>query len=135
MYFGDIGENSRCLIGYFEEHGATSCGPDENPAEWILKVIGAAPGAEEDRDWAEVWRNSQEYSHVQRQLSDLGSAGSTTSPPDADMNLDTTYATPFRTQFIMCTKRVFEQYWRTPSYIYSKLILCGGTASFPRPPT
>lgn len=31
------------------------------------------------------------------------------------------YAAPFWDQYVYVTRKVFEQYWRTPSYTYSKL--------------
>jgi len=34
------------------------------------------------------------------------------------------FAAPFGLQLWEVQKRVFEQYWRTPSYIYSKASLC-----------
>jgi ATP-binding cassette subfamily G (WHITE) protein 2 (PDR) len=34
------------------------------------------------------------------------------------------FAALFGTQFRVVLKRVFQQYWRTPSYLYSKLALC-----------
>jgi len=37
------------------------------------------------------------------------------------------FAAPFGLQFWEVTKRVFEQYWRTPSYIYSKAALSIGS--------
>lgn len=45
MYFGEIGENSTTLTGYFEQNGSRKFGADENPAEvmlevrWILVVV------------------------------------------------------------------------------------------------
>lgn len=41
-----------------------------------------------------------------------------------------TFAVPFRQQFAECFKRVWQQYWRTPTYIMAKLILSGVTALF-----
>ncbi|KAF9878804.1 hypothetical protein CkaCkLH20_03704 [Colletotrichum karsti] len=129
VYFGDIGENSRTLTSYFEQYGAAPCGQDENPAEWMLKVIGAAPGAKAERDWPETWKESHECAQVQRELERLQQE-SPSSPASGTSEEMTTYATPFHVQLAMCTKRVFQQYWRTPSYIYSKLILSGGTSLF-----
>lgn len=126
------------MIDYFTRHGGVPCGRDENPAEWMLGVIGAAPGAHagRDTDWHAVWRASDEYAAMQAELHSLESmsvtrmasqfSGSKTSDAEAPEAI-TTYAAPFRTQFWLVLQRVFQQYWRTPSYIYSKLILCGGT--------
>lgn len=33
VYFGDIGENSKTLLNYFESNGAEKCGENDNPAE------------------------------------------------------------------------------------------------------
>ena len=126
VYFGDIGENSRTLTGYFERHGAVKCDVAENPAEWMLKVIGAAPGARTDQDWAANWRNSTEYKNVQSELERLSQRRSSTTPQGSEVDMTSSYAAPFYLQFVVCAKRVFQQYWRSPSYIYAKLILCGG---------
>lgn len=40
------------------------------------------------------------------------------------------FAMPFSDQLFEVTKRVFEQYWRTPGYIWSKLILGIASALF-----
>ncbi|KAI2776680.1 ABC-2 type transporter-domain-containing protein [Daldinia loculata] len=134
VYFGDIGQNSTTLTEYFERHGATPCGVDENPAEWMLRVIGAAPGAHAEQNWHEVWRSSKEYEAVRKELRvmELGPPGTENARVEEDNDKMSTafYATPFHYQFLLCAKRVFEQYWRTPSYIYAKLILCGGTSLF-----
>jgi hypothetical protein len=34
------------------------------------------------------------------------------------------FAAPFGTQLWIVLVRVFHQYWRTPSYLYSKVALC-----------
>ncbi|KAH8695317.1 ABC-2 type transporter-domain-containing protein [Talaromyces proteolyticus] len=133
VYFGDIGENSKDLVGYFEKYGSHPCGKDENPAEWMLRVIGAAPGAVAEQDWANTWRTSTECAEIHRELSMLEeerlSEGSQEEPaPNDETSQSTAYAASLYDQLVLCTKRVFEQYWRTPSYIYSKLILCFGTS-------
>ncbi|KIW29433.1 uncharacterized protein PV07_05248 [Cladophialophora immunda] len=137
VYFGDIGEESETLTSYFEKYGARACDPAENPAEWMLEVIGAAPGSQAIRDWPETWRSSHEHAEVLRELLDLesharereaatkeGSASRTTTIKA------TQFAAPLVDQMRLCTQRVFQQYWRTPSYIYSKLFLCLATSIF-----
>ncbi|KAI2466733.1 ABC-2 type transporter-domain-containing protein [Annulohypoxylon bovei var. microspora] len=131
VYFGDIGPNAETLTSYFERNGGSLCGNSENPAEWMLRVIGAAPGAHADRNWAEVWRNSGEYEAMRKELRVMELGQSSTESVRQDTETTSAYyATPFHYQFFLCTRRVFEQYWRSPSYIYAKLILCGGTSLF-----
>ncbi|GKT92070.1 multidrug resistance protein cdr1 [Colletotrichum tofieldiae] len=127
VYFGDIGENSRTLTSYFEQYGAAPCEQDENPAEWMLKVIGAAPGAKTDRNWSQTWTDSYECAEARRELERLEQTSKNTGSVETQDELST-YAAPFHVQLELCTRRVFQQYWRTPSYIYSKLFLSGGTS-------
>lgn len=122
-YFGEIGKNSKTLREYFERNGAPPCPPAANPAEWMLEIIGAAPGSSTEIDWPNTWRNSIEYSEVKQELSRLKGLSRVPTKQDAATGLRE-FAAPFGTQFWEVTKRVFQQYWRTPSYIYSKAALC-----------
>ncbi|KAJ5774780.1 CDR ABC transporter [Penicillium paradoxum] len=132
VYFGDIGEKSSTLSNYFERNGAPKLSPDANPAEWMLEVIGAAPGTHSDIDWPAVWRESKERKEVQAHLAELKSGLSL--KPVATRDEDPTgfneFAAPFSIQLWQCLLRVFSQYWRTPVYIYSKFALCTITGLF-----
>jgi ABC-type multidrug transport system ATPase subunit len=133
VYFGEVGENSNVLTAYFERNGAHKCPPDANPAEWMLEVIGAAPGSHTDIDWHQTWRDSQEYRDTKAELERLRTQRPQETQPSTDPNDQASYrefAAPFSVQFVEVTKRVFVQYWRTPSYIFSKLALCTFSALF-----
>ncbi|KAI1451361.1 ABC-2 type transporter-domain-containing protein [Annulohypoxylon moriforme] len=123
VYFGDIGENSKTLTSYFERHGAPPCPPEANPAEWMLDAIGAAPGSVSDIDWFQTWRDSTEYAEVQAELQALKDDASSQPPAEHEQSYRE-HAASFPTQLWAVTHRVFQQYWRTPSYIYSKTALC-----------
>ncbi|KUJ24542.1 uncharacterized protein LY89DRAFT_776636 [Mollisia scopiformis] len=131
VYFGDIGTNSHILTNYFERNGAPPCPISANPAEWMLEAIGAAPGCCSDNDWHEIWRSSPEYQIVQHELANLENP-STHRPFDQihDRNSYDEFAAPLWQQFLLVTQRVFQQSWRNPSYIYSKLILCISSSLF-----
>ncbi|KAK6214927.1 ABC transporter cdr4 [Colletotrichum tabaci] len=132
VYFGDIGENSHTLTSYFERNGAPKCPPGENPAEWMLSAIGAAPGSTTEVDWHQAWKSSPEYQAVQDELQRLKSQGTANEKISAeDKELaHREFAAPLWDQFLIVTRRVFQQYWRTPSYLYSKFILCCSVALF-----
>ncbi|KAH9811168.1 ZEB2-regulated ABC transporter 1-like [Teratosphaeria destructans] len=129
VYYGDIGENSQILTSYFERNGAHPCPGDANPAEWMLEVIGAAPGTSTDIDWFQVWRNSPEYKATHEELERIkttrrdGTALKRVGTTE-ERNSYLEFAAPFTLQLWEVQRRVFEQYWRTPSYIYSKVALC-----------
>jgi ATP-binding cassette subfamily G (WHITE) protein 2 (PDR) len=128
VYFGEIGENSTTLSNYFERNGARAVGAEENPAEWMLEVIGAAPGSETVIDWPQVWRDSPEKRIVRQSLAQMKHTLSR-NPVDTDPTALQEFAVPFGQQFRTVTLRVFQQYWRTPSYLYSKTFLCASTVS------
>jgi ABC-type multidrug transport system permease subunit/ABC-type multidrug transport system ATPase subunit len=124
VYFGDIGKNSKTMTSYFERNGGFPCPPDANPAEWMLEVIGAAPGSTTDIDWHQTWRESPEYTAVQEELQRLKRDVKESNPITDDSGSYREFAAPFWEQLFQVTHRVFQQYWRTPSYIYSKAALC-----------
>ncbi|KAJ7657217.1 ABC-2 type transporter-domain-containing protein [Mycena polygramma] len=130
VYFGDIGENSKVLTGYFEKYGAHPCPPDANPAEWMLEVIGAARGAKSVNDWPEVWKTSDERLQVRKEFDQMVAELSKIEDAGDSVAGYELFAMPFSTQLRHCFKRVWIQYWRTPSYIYSKLTLVGISSLF-----
>lgn len=122
VYFGDLGENSKTLIDYFELYGAPKCPPEANPAEWMLEVIGAAPGSHANQDYHDVWLQSKEYKAVQDELDEMETE-LVKIPVEDDPEKLKTYATGFVVQYCAVLKRVMEQYWRTPAYTYSKTLM------------
>lgn len=98
----------------------------------MLEAIGAAPGSNSDVDWHQIWRSSPEYHHVQDGLTRLRSeaADQASSDEKHDPAYYREFAMPLWHQFVVVTQRVFQQTWRSPSYIYSKLVLCVASSLF-----
>jgi ABC-type multidrug transport system permease subunit len=99
----------------------------------MLEAIGAAPGSQSSIDWHDTWRSSPEYQAVQTELARLRDSSKTTTPAsvvDQDLASSREFAAPLWEQFLIVTQRAFQQTWRTPSYIYSKLLLCVATSLF-----
>lgn len=119
VYFGNIGKQSRTLLDYFEVNGARQCGDQENPAEYMLEVVG-----DDKADWVGTWRKSREARQVQSEIDDLhqekqGVAERGSDDPTAHAE----FAMPFRQQLNEVIYRVFQQYWRMPSYLLAKFAL------------
>ena len=131
VYFGDIGENSRTLLDYFESKGAEKCGDDDNPAEYMLTMVGAGPTGKSNTDWADIWKKSEETQNIQKELQqikdEMGSKQSDEKDVEGSHN---EFAMPFIAQLREVTIRVFQQYWRTPGYISSKILLGVASALF-----
>ncbi|KAL5327920.1 hypothetical protein ACEPPN_005626 [Leptodophora sp. 'Broadleaf-Isolate-01'] len=130
VYFRDIGKNSEILTSYFVANGARACGVDENPAEWMLDVIGAAPGSDTKIDWVNAWNRSPERTKIKSQLAIMKAELSLKPLASDDPDALKEYAAPFASQLPVVLTRVFEQYWRTPSYLYSKLLLATAASMF-----
>lgn len=122
VYFGDLGAGCKTMIDYFERYSYHKCPPDANPADWMLEVVGAAPGSRADQDYHAVWRNSAEYAAVLEELDRMEkelpnlSAG-------ADAGSERAFAASTLSQCLLVTQRLVEQYWRTPSYLWAKFFL------------
>lgn len=134
VYFGEIGERARNVIGYFEANGAEACPEKANPAEWMLRVINAAPGSPSAKDWFQVWRASPEYAALHAELDAIAADQQAKAHllPSTEALSDTSaaYAAPLHTQIQLVSTRLFTQLWRSPTYIYSKLLLCALTPFF-----
>jgi len=97
----------------------------------MLEVIGAAGGIQAVHDWAEVWNSSPEKAAVKVVLTEMErTLSQLPQRPDPHESAGLVFAAPFSAQLLVVTKRVFEKYWRTPVYIYSKAFLCIATALF-----
>lgn len=129
VYFGDIGPDSRTVIDYFQSNGGRKCSREENPAEYILDVIGAGATASVTSDWFTIWKNSQEYKNVSAEVDQLVQEGLNIKDDDSgNVDLDSTYATNYQFQLYQVLNRTFIQLYRSLPYIMPKftLTLLGG---------
>lgn len=123
VYFGDIGPDSRILIGYFESHGARGCGDNENPAEYMLEVVSQGTNLEGEK-WHSVWKASSERHGVDAEVAHVLREGACEGPTGTDdMSGGSEFAMPFTTQLREVASRAFRQYWRMPTYVFSKFFL------------
>ncbi|KAF2123015.1 ABC-2 type transporter [Lophiotrema nucula] len=123
VYFGEIGQNSRKLLDYFEGNGARKCGDQENPAEYMLEIVNNGSNGV-GQDWHTVWKSSDMRQGVEREIDRIHQekqheqvAG------EEDAGSHDEFAMPFATQLREVTYRVFQQYWRMPGYVFSKFFL------------
>lgn len=123
VYFGPVGKNSRTLLDYFEGNGARKCDDEENPAEYMLEIVNAGSSGK-GQDWHEVWKKSEERVAVGTEIDRIHQekANEPTSG-DEEKNAHSEFAMPLSSQLWIVTHRVFQQYWRMPSYVYAKWML------------
>lgn len=123
-YFGDIGSSAETVLQYFETRAPRNCRADENPAEYILSMIGNTDT--ETVDWPGLWNTSAEANSVSIELNRLSKTPTPTVSPGSQLSLVSKYGTyrlPIRSQLSIVCRRVFQQYWRSTTYIASKFML------------
>jgi ATP-binding cassette, subfamily G (WHITE), member 2, PDR len=106
VYFGDIGKDSRTLLNYFVEKGARVCDDRENPAEYMLEVVG-----QPDIDWHEIWKASSQNQEVYAEIERIHSEKSQLKSPEVDASTHAEFAAPFSLQLREVGTRVFKQFW------------------------
>ncbi|KAH7270978.1 ABC-2 type transporter-domain-containing protein [Fusarium solani] len=123
VYFGNIGEDSRTLLDYFQQHGARTCDKEENPAEYILEVISNVTN-NKGEDWHSVWKGSEEHQAVETEIDRIHAEKQNEAAAGEDeASSHAEFAMPFFSQLQAVSYRVFQQYWRMPAYIFAKFML------------
>lgn len=123
VYFGNIGEDSRTLLDYFQQHGARTCDKEENPAEYILEIISNVTN-NKGEDWHSVWKGSGECQAVETEIDRIHAEKlNETAAGEDDASSHAEFAMPFLAQLRAVSYRVFQQYWRMPAYIFAKFML------------
>lgn len=121
VYFGDIGPNSMTLIKYFERNSSRTCLPEENPAEFMLEVIGAGAMTTSEQDWHSIWKCSREAKQVQREVDAIHMDGS--NRPPAGTSHHSEFAASWGYQTVELLRRNAQRHWRDPTYLMAKLAL------------
>ena len=125
VYFGDIGDQSQKLLRYFQDSGARVCGNTENPAEYILECVN-----DSKYDWPDVWKKSAEFRAVIAEQDAIHHNAIPIGQDHIQAGDNSIYAMPLGVQLKYTTLRIFQQSWRTPSYIWGKFLLGGVSAMY-----
>ena len=120
VYFGEVGKDAKVLMDYLAKHDA-HCPADTNVAEFMLDAIGAglAPRMG-DRDWGEIWRDSEEFETVKHEIVQLRESRQReiASAPRLE---EQEYASPLWHQVKVVSKRMHIAFWRNPNYGFTRL--------------
>lgn len=128
VYFAEIGTGSGILVNCFTRKGAKPFLHGANPAEYMLEVIGAAPGAQTEINWADVWAASPGRREVRAELDALENQARPIGQEEEVEHASSyeEFSASWREQYLQATRRAFQQYWRNPIYIYTKVVLAVG---------
>nr|XP_024402508.1 pleiotropic drug resistance protein 1-like isoform X1 [Physcomitrium patens]XP_024402509.1 pleiotropic drug resistance protein 1-like isoform X1 [Physcomitrium patens]XP_024402510.1 pleiotropic drug resistance protein 1-like isoform X1 [Physcomitrium patens]XP_024402511.1 pleiotropic drug resistance protein 1-like isoform X1 [Physcomitrium patens]XP_024402512.1 pleiotropic drug resistance protein 1-like isoform X1 [Physcomitrium patens]XP_024402513.1 pleiotropic drug resistance protein 1-li len=125
-YFGPIGEQARDLLEYFHSRpGVSECSADQNPASYMLEIIGAGIGHTAERDFARDYQQSslaQQYRIFIKNLKEL----ETYKFGRGKFGLEPIIKGYGATYWQLCkivTVRQFRTYWRNISYSFGRMML------------
>ncbi|KAK2969189.1 hypothetical protein RJ640_025902 [Escallonia rubra] len=113
IYGGNLGEKSQTMINYFQGiHGITPIRDGYNPATWMLDI--STPAAEQriGQDFAEIYRNSDQFREVEASIEQMSIPVSGSEP----LKFATIYSQDALSQFRICIWKQFLVYWRSPPY-------------------
>ncbi|KAJ6023752.1 hypothetical protein N7540_004549 [Penicillium herquei] len=120
VYFGDIGENGSTVKSYFAQYGAP-CPTRSNPAEHMIDVVTGGIEAVKDKDWHQVWLDSQENAVAMAELDQIVSDAAAKPPGTVDDGKE--FATSLWTQIRLVTHRMNIAMLRNTKYVNNKLEL------------
>ncbi|PWN42438.1 putative SNQ2-ABC transporter [Ceraceosorus guamensis] len=122
VYNGDLGKNCSVILPYFAGVCGRECQEHENPAEYILDVIGAGATATTKFDWHQSYLNSSMHKDLITKLEEFAHSadGKQLSSEDIARG-NREYAASWPVQFTMVTRRAITHYWRSPVYLTAKL--------------
>ncbi|KAF1352679.1 hypothetical protein EJ07DRAFT_183458 [Lizonia empirigonia] len=122
VYFGDLGHDSETLLKYLESNRAKKCLPKENPAEYMLEVIGAGNPDYKGQDWGDVWAKSEQNEKLGKEIQDIISKRKSAFKNDEAKD-DRAYAMPYMAQWMAVVHRNFVAIWRDPDYVLGLVML------------
>lgn len=122
VYFGEVGQDAKVIVNYLAKYGAY-CPSDTNVAEFMLDVIGAGLTPRiGDKDWGEIWRESDECAQVKADIIELKIARQR-EIASALRTTEQEYASPLWHQIKVVTRRKQVAFWRTPNYGFTRIYI------------
>ncbi|KAK1943395.1 ABC transporter G family member 36 [Phytophthora citrophthora] len=129
VFVGELGNRCQKLMNYLQAiPGVKPCPPRQNPATWMLEVIGAgvSSGRARDIDFVDVFSKSDEKGIMDETLLQLGI--SMESPDWPEVTFMKKRASNGSTQMYFLVKRFFALYWRTPAFNLTRFAIVLGVA-------
>lgn len=116
-YNGALGSHCSTAVEYFAQKSQTPIGSGQNPAEYLLDIVGAGSRSTVTTDWASEWQSNTDNTH---HLTPTPSTGNNVPILDSS---DKKYATSFWRQMTIILPRAWLYNWRDPDYFTAKLIM------------
>ncbi|KAE8649240.1 hypothetical protein Csa_014650 [Cucumis sativus] len=111
IYGGKLGTHSQSMIDYFEGiSGVTQIPKSYNPATWMLEVTTPAFEQRIGKDFADIYKNSEQYKDVEASIEHY----SVPAEGEEPLKFESTYSQDKLSQFMSCLWKQRTMYWRSP---------------------
>ena len=122
FYFGPVGPSGAAVNKYFADRGV-HCPPSKNIAEFILETAAKGGKRADGKrlDWNAEWWISAENAALIREISSINAERSKLPAPKADAQHE--FGSPVSLQITALSRRIFNQHWRSPGYLYGKIFV------------
>jgi len=125
-YFGPLGRNCEAVVNYFALRGAY-CPPTTNVAEFLLDAgVGNVRANHHRVDWIKIWNESPEFEAIKNEINSIVESRRNVARQTNASSGE--FAASTLDQSIILTKRMWLNYWRSPSYLYGNLFTTLSTA-------
>ena len=137
VFFSDIGPQGKALVDYFEHRSAhvvkhpPRLPVGQNPANWMLDVIGAGVHSDEGgaiaaldyeaADWHQLWKTSELQKAVYGELAEVSKAENA-GVDAAQIAIEQPYPGWF-TRYYLVQQRYFVMHWRNAPVNLSRVVL------------
>jgi hypothetical protein len=116
VYYGELGNRScSTLVAYLESKGAPRIELGDNPADWMLRSLGADGVG----DLADVYRSSPQFKRLEAELETLHQSQDI----EQKIQYDNEYPTTGSQRRTLISYRLNLIYWRSPAYNLARLLL------------
>ncbi|KAJ0020425.1 hypothetical protein Pint_32556 [Pistacia integerrima] len=113
IYGGKLGVHSKIMIDYFQGiNGVAPIPSGYNPATWMLEVTTSAVEERIGVDFADLYKDSEQYREVESSIKNLSVPPAGSEP----LRFASTYSQDQFSQFWFCLWKQNLVYWRSPQY-------------------
>jgi len=126
VFYGETGVCSSNLISYFEGLGVTPMNTGENPATWMLNVLGEhisakgqSDGEDEVLSFATAWNQSSNCADLANRFAEINE----TRDEEMEIKFDSTFPVGWFKRDNLMGNRLVKIYWRSPAYNLARMAL------------
>ncbi|CAM6092842.1 unnamed protein product [Calypogeia fissa] len=120
VYFGPIGQDAVDMLAYFQSlPGVQECGENQNPASYMLEIIGAGIGHSTEWDFALDYQQSSLNQNNGEILETYRfGKGKLGAQPTVKG-----YAATWHLMFVTVVTRQYKTYWRNIAYSFGRMMM------------